>query len=62
MGQWTMPASTSSKPGKHTLLPDGRLGHGELVPAALEVVVGEDGAAHNGQVRVGAHKVVGQTA
>ena len=29
--------------------------------AALEMLVAEDGAAHNGQVRVGAHKVVGES-
>ena len=34
--------------------------HGEGVPPALEVVVGQDGAAHDGQVRVGAHEVVGE--
>ena len=30
--------------------------------AALEVVVGQDGAAHNGQVGVGAHEIVGELA
>ena len=48
------------KAGASTPSPGWAPCHGELVPAALEVVVGEDGAAHNGQVRVGAHKVVGQ--
>ena len=38
----------------------GSLGHSEGVPAALEVVVGQDGAAHDGQVGVGAHEVVGE--
>ena len=39
-----------------------RLFHGEGVVAALEVVVGQDGAAHDGQVGVGAHEVVGELA
>ena len=36
--------------------------HGEGVVSALEVVVGQDGAAHDGQVGVGAHEVVGELA
>ena len=39
---------------------DGGLGHGELVVAALEMVVAEDAAADDGQVGVAAHKVVGE--
>ena len=34
------------------LLPHACPGHGQLLRAPLEVVVGEYGAAHNGQVRV----------
>jgi len=34
--------------------------HGKHMAAALEVVMGENGAAHNRQVRVGTHKVVRQ--
>ena len=36
--------------------------HGKGVAAALEVVMAQDGAAHDGQVRVGAHEVVGELA
>ena len=36
--------------------------HGEGVAAALEVVVAQNGAAHDGQVRVGTHEVVGELA
>ena len=36
--------------------------HGEGVPPALEVVVSQDGAAYDGQIRVGAHKVVRELA
>ena len=32
------------------------------VPPALEVVMGQDRAAHDGQVGVGAHEVVGELA
>ena len=34
--------------------------HSEGVVSALEMVVGQDGAAHDGQVGIGAHKVVGE--
>ena len=34
--------------------------HGEGVPPSLKVVVAEDGAAYDGQVGVGAYKVVGK--
>ena len=36
--------------------------HGEGVAAALEVVMAQNGAAHDGQIRVGAHEVVGELA
>ena len=39
-------------------LGDLRARHGEHVAAALEVVVAEDGAAHDGKVRVGPDEVV----
>ncbi len=39
---------------------DRRLHHGEHVAAALEVVVGQDGAAHHRQVGVGAEEVAGE--
>ncbi len=48
------------KAGEDPLLLDGRFGHGELVVAALEVVVAQDAAAHDGQVGVAAHEVVGE--
>ena len=35
-----------------------RLGHGEIIVSALEVLMGQDGAAHDGQVRIGTHKVM----
>ena len=34
--------------------------HGEGIVAALEMLMAQDGAAHNGQVRIGAHKIVGE--
>ena len=46
--------------GEDPCLFDGGLRHGELVVAALEVVVAQDGAAHDGQVRVAAHEIVGE--
>ncbi len=48
------------KAGEDPLLLDGRFGHGELVVTALEVVVAQDAAAHDGQVGVAAHEVVGE--
>ena len=44
--------------GEGPALLDGSLGHGELVVAALEVVMAQDGAAHDGQIGVAAHEVV----
>ena len=46
--------------GESPALLDGSFGHGELVVAALEVVVAQDAAAHDGQVGVAAHEVVGE--
>ena len=43
----------------HQLFHRGLL-HGESVVPALEMVVAEDGAAHDGQVRIRAHEVVGE--
>ena len=34
--------------------------HGEGISPALEVIVAEDGTAHDGQIRVGTHKVMGE--
>ncbi len=64
-------AQHGERPGEHGALHArerphreglGHLGahHGELVRAALEVVVREDGAAHDGEVGVGADEVVGE--
>ena len=38
----------------------GGLLHGEGIAAALEVVVGQNGAAYDGQIGVGAHEVMGE--
>ena len=50
------------KAGEYPALLDGGLGHGELVVTALEVVVAQDAAAHNGQVCIAAHEIVGEQA
>ena len=50
------------KAGEHPSLFNGCLGHGKLVVAALEVVVAQDAATHDGQISVAAHKVVGEQA
>ena len=34
--------------------------HGKAIVTALKMLVAQDGAAHNGQIGVGAHKVVGE--
>ena len=39
---------------------DGGFGHGEFIMAALEMVVAQDAATHNGQVGVAAHEIVGE--
>ena len=48
------------KPGKAPGKLYGCLLHGEGIPSALEMVVAQDAAAHNGQVGVGANKIVGE--
>ena len=42
------------------ILLNGRFGHGKGVMSALEMVVAQNGAAHNGQIRVGAQEIVGE--
>ncbi len=34
------------------------LGHGEVIVSALEMLMRQDGAAHNGQIRIGTHEVM----
>ena len=46
------------KAGERPCLFDGGLGHGKFIVAALEVVVAQDAAAHDGQVSVAAHEDV----
>ena len=46
--------------GKVDLPADGSLGHSKGVAAALEVLMGQDGAAHDGQIRVGPYGIVGK--
>ena len=48
------------KAGEHPRLFNRCFGHGELVMTALEVVVAQDAAAHDRQVGVAAHKIVGE--
>ena len=48
------------KAGEDPCLLDGGFGHGELVVAALKVVMAQDAAAHDGQVGIAAHEVVGE--
>ena len=48
------------KAGEHPRLFNGGFRHGKLVVTALEVVVAQDAAAHDGQIGVAAHKVVGE--
>ena len=50
------------KAGERPCLFDGGLGHGKFIVAALEVVVAQDAAAHDGQVSVAAHEIVGEQA
>ena len=48
------------KAGEHPCFFNGSLGHGKLIVTALEVVVAQDAAAHDRQVGVATHKVVGE--
>ena len=48
------------KAGEHPGLFNGSLGHGKLVMTALEMVMAQDAAAHDRQVGVAAHKIVGE--
>ena len=48
------------KAGKYPSLFNGSLGHGKLVVTALKVVVAQDAAAHDGQIGVAAHKIMGE--
>ena len=48
------------KAGEHPRFFNRSFGHGKLIMAALKVVVAQDAAAHDRQVGVAAHKVVGE--
>ncbi len=62
MGHFTTPAGHVLIAG-HGKIPFHRgLFHGKDVAATLKMLVGEDAAAHDGQVGVGAHEVVGELA
>ena len=50
------------KAGEHPRLFNRCFGHGKLVMTALKVVMAQDTAAHDGQIGVAAHKVVGEQA
>ena len=46
------------KAGEDDRLLDGGLFHGEGITPALKMIVREDGAAHNGEIGIAAHKIV----
>ena len=48
------------KAGEGDLPLDGGFRHGEGVISSLEMVVGQNGAAHDGKIRVGAQEIVGE--
>ena len=47
---------------KHKRCLHPRLGHGELISAALEMLVAQDRPAHDRQIRIGTHHIMGELA